>query len=79
MTTEYAGVAYTDERLKVKFPYWKVREEAKKMYGELMTPGGRNGINLYEPTDVKSACVFCQHADYCRNAIFALDQEAYYD
>ena len=79
MRTEYADVSYTDERLKVKFPYKKVREEAKKKYGELMTPAGRNGINLYEPTDVKAACVFCQHADYCRNAIFALDQEDYYD
>lgn len=79
MTSEYADVAYTDERLKIKFPYKEIREVAKEKYGELLTPSGRKNINLHEPTDVAKACVFCQHADYCKNAVFMLDQEDVYD
>lgn len=79
MTSEYADVSYTDERLKVKFPYKEIREAAKEKYGELLTPAGRKDINLNEPTDVAEACVFCQHADYCKNAVFRLDQEDVYD
>ena len=79
MTSEYADVAYTDERLKIKFPYKEIREAAKEKYGELVTPSGRKDINLHESTDVARACVFCQHADYCKNAVFMLDQEAVYD
>ncbi|MBQ5850653.1 MAG: hypothetical protein IIW54_07560 [Lachnospiraceae bacterium] len=79
MTSEYADVAYTDERLKIKFPYKEIREAAKEKYGELVTPSGRKDINLHESTDVARACVFCQHADYCKNAVFMLDQEAAYD
>lgn len=79
MTSEYADVAYTDERLKIKFPHKETREVAKEKYGELLTSSGRKDINLHEPTDVAKACVFCQHADYCKNAVFMLDQEAVYD
>lgn len=79
MTSEYADVAYTDERLKIKFPYKEIREAAKEKYGELLTPTGRKDINLHEPTDVGMACVFCQHSDYCKNAVFRQDQEDVYD
>ena len=79
MTSEYCDAAYTDERLKVKFPYKEIREIAKEKYGELLTPAGRKGLNLHERTDVRRACVFCPHAEYCNNAIFVLDQEDVYD
>lgn len=77
---------YTDERLKVFYPNREVREAAVKQFGLLSTPDGRNGLNLYETSDIKDACIYCPHEEYCRNARFAVDggfnckeQEAYYD
>ena len=49
-------------------------------YGKLYTPDGRKGMDLYESMEEKpDACIFCQHASYCRNALYAGDQENYYD
>ena len=74
---------YTDERIKVFYPNRKVRESALKQYNKLSTPDGRQGLNLYETSEVEDACIYCPHEEYCRNARFAVDnkndQEAYYD
>lgn len=77
--TECGGRFYTDERLKIHYPNQDVREKTLVKYGKLSTPDGRKGMNLYEPMDVPDACIFCQHVSYCRNAIYAGDQENYYD
>lgn len=77
--TECGGRFYTDERLKIHYPNQDVREKTLVKYGKLSTPDGRKGINLYEQVDVPDACIFCQHVSYCRNAIYAGDQENYYD
>lgn len=78
-TTEYEDFAYTDERLKIKYPNQEVREAIGKKYAELLTPQGTKGINAYDKCSTKMVCAFCQHADYCRNAVFHLDQEETYD
>jgi len=74
---------YTDERLKVFYPNRRVREAAVKQFGLLATPDGRQGLNLYETSEIENACIYCPHEDYCRNARFAVDkdsdQEAFYD
>lgn len=76
---------YTDERIKVFYPNRGVRQAAVKEYGLLMTPEGRQGLNLYETSEIENACIYCPHEEYCRNARFAVDnknkkdQEAYYD
>lgn len=93
--TEYKGtsrldnVLYTEERLKVRFPNKNVRDQALEGYAKLMTPDGRRGMNLYQTaadleTDLYKkvdldVCLFCQHQNYCRYAVFAVDQEALYD
>ena len=77
--TECGTYFYSDERLKLHYPNSEVRMKAMEKYTQLNTPDGRRGINLYENTDVRNACVFCQHIEYCRNAIHAVDQEIYYD
>lgn len=90
--SECGGLFYTDERLKLHYPNPLVREAVLGRYGKLMTPDGRKGMNLYEVMEatndeeiqkrrdiIKSACMFCPHIDYCRNAIYAGDQENYYD
>ena len=90
--TECGGFFYTDERIKLHYPNQKVREVTLGRFGKLMTPDGRKGMNLYEVMEatseeevfggkdiVKTACMFCPHMDYCRNAIYAGDQENYYD
>lgn len=77
--TECGGRFYTDERLKIHYPNQDVREKTLVKYGKLSTPDGRKGINMYEQVDVPDACIFCQHVSYCRNAIYAGDQENYYD
>ena len=61
-------------------------------FGKLATPDGRKDMNLYEELAassdeekrgkkdmVKMSCIFCPHSEYCRNAIYAQDQESYYD
>lgn len=90
--TECGGNYYTDERLKLHYPNQQVREAAIGRFGKLMTPDGRKGMNLYEVMEatndeevygrkdvIKSACIFCPHISYCRNALYAGDQETYYD
>lgn len=89
--TECGGRYYTDERLKIHYPNQDVREVTKKRFGELATPDGRTGLNLNEemgaePNEmignidpVSLACSFCPHIGYCRNAVYAADQENYYD
>lgn len=90
--TECGGDYYTDQRIKVHYPNQDVREFTIGRFGKLMTPDGRKGLNLYETItnnadekmkgqkDVsKSVCTFCPHIDYCRNAVFSVDQEKYYD
>ena len=83
---------YTDQRLNIHYPFQPLHEVVRGRFAKLATPDGRQGLNLYEvleaTTDeemlngrdiVKSACMFCQHIDYCRNAIYVSDQEKYYD
>lgn len=77
--TECGGKYYTDERLKIHYPNQDVRCETLVRYGKLNTPDGRKGMNLNEIMEVSDACIFCQHVSYCRNALYAGDQENYYD
>lgn len=87
--SELGEMSFTDERLKVHFPNKDVREQAFTEYGKLLTPDGKNDIDFYSTaadteknphqktkTDV---CLFCQHQDFCRYAVFYADQEALYD
>ncbi len=89
---ECGGEYYTNERLKIHYPNQLVRDVAIGRYGMLLTPNGRKGMDLdvvMEATNdeemrgkkdvVKTACMFCPHVDYCKNAIFQNDQENYYD
>jgi hypothetical protein len=75
---EYGDYMYPPARMEISYPDATLREVANKKYSELSSQIGRKGMDLFEPTDVKGACVYCPHADYCRNAIHALDQEDYY-
>lgn len=90
--TECGGSYYTDERLKVHHPNQQVRELMLGRFGKLYTPDGRKDMNLYEVVEASSeeemlgrkdiarnACVFCPHIDHCRNAVYAVDQESYYE
>lgn len=90
--SECGGYFYTDERIKIHYPNRDVRDVAVSRFGKLTTPDGRKGLDLnevMEATDdeemhgkkdsVKMACTFCPHSEYCRNAVYALDQENYYD
>lgn len=76
---EYAEYEFTSERFNVVYPDEDLRESARLKYSELGSQLARQGINLYEPTDVKKACMFCPHEAYCRNCIYAVDQGDYYD
>lgn len=82
------GMDYTEERLKIRFPNKKIRDEALAAYSELLTPQGQNGMDLYkkrEDTNIPAymqktpPCSFCQHQTYCRLAIFRGNQEDLYD
>lgn len=75
---EYAEFEFTAERFNVIYPDKDLRESARLKYSELGSQLARDGINLYEPTDIKKACMFCPHEAYCPNCIYALDQEDYY-
>ena len=75
---EYGDYMYPPARMEISYPDATLREVANKKYSELSSQIGRKGMDLFESTDVKGACVYCPHADYCRNAIHALDQEDYY-
>lgn len=77
--TECGEKYYTDERLKIHYPNQDVRSETLIRYGKLNTPDGRKGMDLNEVMEVTDACIFCQHVSYCRNALYAGDQESYYD
>lgn len=80
-----------DERIKIHYPNQFVRDVTKKRFGELVTPDGRTGLDLNEKMEarsgemvgdldpVKLACSFCPHINYCKNAVYAADQENYYD
>ena len=83
-----AGMEYTEERLKVRFPNKKIRDEALSAYSELLTPQGQNGMDLYKKRDYANIppymrktppCAFCQHQTYCRLAVFGGEQEDLYD
>lgn len=87
--SELGDISYTDERLKVRFPNKSVRDQALLKYGKLLTPDGETGMDFYktaadkETTPYKKtstdACLFCQHQNYCRYAVFAVDTEALYE
>lgn len=89
--SECGGRFYTDERLKLHYPNREVRKVTKKRFGKLTTPDGRTGLDLNEKMEAKSdemigtidpvqrACSFCPHISYCKNAVYAADQENYYD
>lgn len=89
--TECGGRFYTDERLKIYYPNQYVREVTTKRFGELPTPNGRTGLDLYEKMEARAgemkgdidpvqlACSFCPHISYCKNAVYDADQEHYYD
>lgn len=77
--TECGGKYYTDERIKIHYPNQAVRTEAISRYGKLYTPDGRKELDLYETVENQDFCTFCPHVSYCRNAVYAVDQENYYD
>lgn len=80
--SEIEGMRYSDERLKVCFPNREMRNVAIEKYGRSYTPDGRKGMKLYASAENKKDpkfCNFCQHQDYCRLAVFAVDQEGLYD
>ncbi len=89
--TQCGSKYYTDERIKIHYPNQDVREVVKKRFGKLMTPDGRQGMDLNEKMEAKpsekvgdldpvmQACSFCPHISYCKNAIYSVDQENYYD
>lgn len=87
--SELGDVSYTDERLKVRFPNKSVRDQALLKYGKLLTPDGETGMDFYKTAADKEtnpykktstdACLFCQHQNYCRYAVFAVDTEALYE
>lgn len=87
--SELGELRYSDERIKVRFPNKDVRNQAMERYAKLLTPDGQTGMNFYvtaadnETNPYKKVkldvCLFCQHQDYCRYAVFAVDQEALYD
>ena len=90
--SECGGYHYTDERLKMHYPNQEVREVVIDRFGKFVTPDGRKGLDLNEVMEatsdeemhgrkdmVKMACVFCPESEHCRNAIYSLDQENYYD
>ena len=69
---------YTDERLKIHFPSQDARVLAIENYARLMTPDGRNGMDLYNAdSKLKSVmvCSYCPQLECCRNSIFGIDQE----
>lgn len=75
---EYEGYEFTAERFNISYPDSELLDNVRQKYSELGSQLARQGINLYEPTDVKKACMFCPHETYCRNCIHAVDQEEYY-
>ena len=75
---EYGGYLYPPARLEIAYPEETLRDTAIRKYAELSSQLGRRGMELFMPTDVKGACIYCPHADHCRNAVYALDQEEYY-
>ena len=87
--SETGEMSFTEERLKVHFPNKDVREQAFDEYGKLLTPDGKNDVDFYttaadtETDPYKKTkvdvCLFCQHQDFCRCAVFYADQEALYD
>ena len=48
-TAQAAAFAYTDERLKVRFPNLNVRNQALQAEQRLNIPNGRQGMDLYTP------------------------------
>lgn len=90
--SDCGSFSYTDERLKLEFPNPQVWEVVLARFAGLSTPDGRTGMDLKEkmvPTQeemkcgrgdaVRAVCSFCPQIDLCRNAVFAADQEEYYD
>lgn len=87
--SELGEMSFCDERLKIHFPNKDVREQAFTEYGKLLTPDGKDDIDFYttaadtEKNPYKKnktdACLFCQHQNYCRCAVFYVDQEVLYD
>ena len=89
--TECGGMYYTDERIKIHYPNQDVRGVTKKRFGKLTTPDGRQGMDLNEKMEgsndekigeldpVSLSCSFCPHISYCKNAVYSVDQENYYD
>lgn len=77
-STDYRGYRYTDERYRLGFPSRELLDMARIEFGKLYSPNGRVGLELGAPSELKGACVFCQHGTYCRQVIHGIDQEEYY-
>lgn len=77
--TKCGGRSYTDERLKIHYPNQNVRAAAITKFEQLQYSDGSRELNLCETMETEDACIFCPHCSYCRNALFAGDQESYYD
>ena len=75
---DYGEYEFTPERFDVSYPDSDLLDSVREKYSELSSQLARTGINLYESTDVKKACMFCPHESYCQNCIYSVDQEEYY-
>ena len=79
LADEYEGYEFTPYRFMISYPDNELLESTIEKYSELGSQLARTGINLFKPTDVKKACMYCPHEAYCRNCVHGIDQEDYYD
>ncbi len=79
LADEYEGYEFTPYRFMISYPDNELLESTIEKYSELGSQLARTGINLFKPTDVKKACMYCPHEAYCRNCVHGIDQGDYYD
>ena len=76
---EFEGYELTEHRFNIAFPFNKLKDEAFEKYAYVASDNAQRPFNVFEPSEVKYACMYCPHEAYCRNTVFAFDQEDYYD
>lgn len=74
-TEEYDNVSYNNERLKIHFLVLDILAKAQKKWEEISSNGPVYGFDFIRPDDNRSVCMYCQNIDFCKEALFAVDEE----
>ena len=71
----FNGREYTNLRNDLYFPTETIINLANEKFSDLYSNNGRMNLEIVDPPEDRVTCMYCPHGNYCRRALFSVDQD----